>query len=294
MIPTTGRSTRWARSCRSSRWSVCSTRSSRRPKPGGRPPTCSSGFAVGIVFGGLFAAWELHTPEPMLDLRFFENPRFSAASVTVTLVTFAVFGSTFLLTQYFQFVLGYSPLKSGLMAMPVAIGMMVAAPNAPRFVFRWGTKRVVVIGIVVTVAGDAAVRVEHGDVVVRRRRRGAAAPRRGCRPHHGAGHRVDHGLAAAREGRGRLRRQRHDPPDRWCDRHRGDGQPLRRLLPPLHERRREAAGQHRGRGARLGRRARSSPRRSCRPRRRRSSSTPRAARSSTRCGTRSRSAPASC
>ena len=36
------------------------------------------------------------------------------------------------------------------MAMPVAIGMMVAAPNAPRFVFRWGTKRVVVIGIVVT------------------------------------------------------------------------------------------------------------------------------------------------
>ena len=42
----------------------------------------------------------------MLDLRFFENPRFSAASVTVTLVTFAVFGSTFILTQYFQFVLG--------------------------------------------------------------------------------------------------------------------------------------------------------------------------------------------
>ncbi len=72
--------------------------------------------------------------------------------MTVTLVTFAVFGSTFILTQYFQFVLGYSPLKSGLMAMPVAIGMMVAAPNAPRFVFRWGTKRVVVTGIVVTSA----------------------------------------------------------------------------------------------------------------------------------------------
>ena len=107
------------------------------------------GFAVGLVFGGLFAAWELHTPDPMLDLRFFENPRFSAACVTVTLVTFAVFSSTFLLTQYFQFVLGYSPLKSGLMATPVAIGMMVAAPNAPRFVFRWGTKRVVVTGLFV-------------------------------------------------------------------------------------------------------------------------------------------------
>jgi MFS family permease len=69
--------------------------------------------------------------------------------VTVTLVTFAVFSSTFLLTQYFQFVLGYSPLKSGLMATPVAVGMMVSAPNAPRFVFRWGTKRVVVAGLIV-------------------------------------------------------------------------------------------------------------------------------------------------
>ena len=122
------------------------------PEAGWTATNVLIGFAVGLVFGGLFAWWELHTSDPMLDLRFFENPRFSAASVTVTLVTFAVFGSTFLLTQYFQFVLGYSPLKSGLMAAPVAIGMMVAAPNAPRFVFRWGTKRVVVTGIVVTSA----------------------------------------------------------------------------------------------------------------------------------------------
>ena len=119
------------------------------PQAGWTATNVLIGFAVGLVFGGLFAAWELHTSEPMLDLRYFENPRFSAASVTVTLVTFAVFSSTFLLTQYFQFVLGYSPLKTGLMAMPVAIGMMVTSPNAPRFVFRWGTKRVVVIGLFV-------------------------------------------------------------------------------------------------------------------------------------------------
>jgi EmrB/QacA subfamily drug resistance transporter len=119
------------------------------PEAGWTATNVLVGFAVGLVFGGLFAAWELHTTDPRLDLRFFENPRFSAACVTVTLVTFAVFSSTFLLTQYFQFVLGYSPLKSGLMATPVALGMMVAAPNAPRFVFRWGTKRVVVTGLFV-------------------------------------------------------------------------------------------------------------------------------------------------
>ena len=50
----------------------------------------------------------------MLDVRFFQNPRFSAASATITLTFFALFGSMFLLTQYFQFVLGYSPLEAGL------------------------------------------------------------------------------------------------------------------------------------------------------------------------------------
>ena len=72
------------------------------------------------MFLGVFAWWERHTPHPMLDVRFFQNPRFSAASATITLTYFALFGSTFLLTQYFQFVLGYSPLKAGLMLTPVA------------------------------------------------------------------------------------------------------------------------------------------------------------------------------
>ena len=46
----------------------------------------------------------------MLDVTFFRNPRFTAASSAITLVFFAMFGYSFLLTQYFQFVLGYSAL----------------------------------------------------------------------------------------------------------------------------------------------------------------------------------------
>ena len=63
-----------------------------------------------------------------------------------------MFGSTFLLTQYFQFVLGYSPLKAGMMTAPVAIGIMGFAPQAPKFVDRYGTKRVIVTGLLI-VAG---------------------------------------------------------------------------------------------------------------------------------------------
>ena len=106
-----------------------------------------TGFAMAIVFIGTFAWWESRYSHPMLDVRFFKNPRFSVASATVTLTNFALFGSTFLLTQYFQFVLEYSPLKAGMMTAPVAVGLMATAPNTTRFVGRFGTKYVVVFGL---------------------------------------------------------------------------------------------------------------------------------------------------
>ena len=125
------------------------------PNHGWTAPDVVGGLAIGLVFLGLFAAWEAHTPRPMLDVRFFRNPRFSAASATITLTYFALFASTFLLTQYFQFVLGYSPVESGLMLTPVALGLIVGSPLAPRFVHRFGTKRVVVFGLLVMAAAMA-------------------------------------------------------------------------------------------------------------------------------------------
>lgn len=107
---------------------------------------------VGIVFVGLFAMWESRSDHPMLDLSFFRNPRFSAASMTVTLNYFAMFGSTFLIVGYFQFVLGYSALKAGLLTAPVAVGLMAVSPLAHKFVKRFGTTRVVVTGLLICAA----------------------------------------------------------------------------------------------------------------------------------------------
>jgi MFS family permease len=123
------------------------------PDRGLSDPTVLIAFAVGVVFLGAFAWWETHYEHPMLDLHFFQNPRFSAASATITLTFFALYGSTFLLTQYFQFVLGYSPFKAGLLTAPVAIGIMVTAPQAPKLVERIGTKRVVVMGLLIVATG---------------------------------------------------------------------------------------------------------------------------------------------
>jgi len=112
-------------------------------------------LGVGALFLAVFAWWEWRSPAPMLDVRFFRNPRFSAASATITITFFALYASTFLLTQYFQFILGYSPLKSGAMLTPVAVGLMIGSPFAPRFVQRFGTKRVVVAGLLLVMLGMA-------------------------------------------------------------------------------------------------------------------------------------------
>jgi EmrB/QacA subfamily drug resistance transporter len=105
-------------------------------------------FGLAAVLIAIFMWWEIRNDEPMLDLRFFENPRFSAASMSITLVFFAMFGSIFLLTQHLQFVLGYTPLQAGVRLMPVAT-LIVAAALSSRLVDRFGTKIVVVTGLVI-------------------------------------------------------------------------------------------------------------------------------------------------
>jgi EmrB/QacA subfamily drug resistance transporter len=123
------------------------------PDKGFMDPTVLASFVVGVAFLVGFGWWETHTAHPMLDLHFFQNARFSAASGTITLTFFALYGSTFLLTQYFQFVLLYSPLKAGMLTAPVAVGIMGMAPQAPKLVERIGTKLVVVIGLSVVAVG---------------------------------------------------------------------------------------------------------------------------------------------
>jgi EmrB/QacA subfamily drug resistance transporter len=110
-------------------------------------------FSLSAVTLAAFAVWESRVEHPMLDLRFFRNRRFSAASATITLMFFALFGFVFLSTQYLQFVLGYTPLAAGLRTLPFAAAMMVVAPFSAKLVERLGTKRVVVAGLVIFATG---------------------------------------------------------------------------------------------------------------------------------------------
>lgn len=105
------------------------------------------GFAVGVAALASFVLWELNTEHPMLDMRLFKNPRFTAANNAITLIFFGMFGSMFLMTQYWQLVHGYSPLSAGVRLIPYAMVLMIAAPMSSFVVERFGTKRVVTAGL---------------------------------------------------------------------------------------------------------------------------------------------------
>ena len=102
----------------------------------------------------LFAAWELRTSRPMLDLRYFKRRGFSGGSLAISLVFFGMFGMFFLLTQYLQQVKGYTALQAGVRTLPFAATMMVVAPASARVAERIGTRATVCIGLAVAGTGQ--------------------------------------------------------------------------------------------------------------------------------------------
>ncbi len=111
-----------------------------------------AGFAGALLLLGAFVAWERRVEEPMLDVRLFANPRFTAASGSVTVAFFSLFGFIFLMTQYFQFIKGYGPLSAGVHLLPVASAVGVASVLGTRMAVRFGTKLVVTAGLVMVAA----------------------------------------------------------------------------------------------------------------------------------------------
>ncbi|MFC9998934.1 MFS transporter [Nocardia sp. NPDC127526] len=117
----------------------------------------SAGVLTGL-FGGAallagFIAWERRTTAPMLPLRLFSDRAFTAINAIMFTFSVGVFGSIFLLAQYFQVVQGYSPLEAGVRTLPWTMAPMVVAPLAGLIVDKVGPRVLVGSGqIFLTVA----------------------------------------------------------------------------------------------------------------------------------------------
>jgi DHA2 family multidrug resistance protein-like MFS transporter len=95
-----------------------------------------SSILVGLAVGLLWVRRQLGLPDPMIDLRLFRIPSFSASLIVNFLTIFVAIGYFLFVAQYLQLVLGLSPLAAGLWSVPSAIGFIVGSNAASRIVRR--------------------------------------------------------------------------------------------------------------------------------------------------------------
>ena len=123
------------------------------PERGWTDPLVMAGFAVAVVAAVVFVRWELGSSHPMLDPRLFRLRGFSMGSVTITAIFFAMFGMFFVISQYLQFVKGYSALGASLRLLPSAATMILVAPRSPLIAERLGQRKTVTLGLGLSALG---------------------------------------------------------------------------------------------------------------------------------------------
>jgi len=106
----------------------------------------------GIVLLAGFVMYERHSDHPAMDVRYFRDPRFSAAVAAIALIFFALMGVTFFMVFYTQSVRGYSALQSGALLLPLAGAQMLFAPRARLVVARFGARAVCGAGMALVAA----------------------------------------------------------------------------------------------------------------------------------------------
>ncbi|MEA2124502.1 MAG: hypothetical protein QOI80_1284 [Solirubrobacteraceae bacterium] len=112
--------------------------------------------ALGAGLLGAAVAVERHAPQPIIPLRLLRDRTIVLAVIASVAVGVALFGTTVFLTQYMQLARGQSPTESGLLTIPMVVGLFVASTIAGRFVTRTGRyKRIMLRGAASLTAGLA-------------------------------------------------------------------------------------------------------------------------------------------
>ena len=129
-------------------------------------------LAAGVALLAAFLLWERRAPEPMLPLRMLQIRGFAAGNAAAFCMGGAIFGGAFMVTQYFQLGLGYSPVGTGLRLLPFTMTPMVIAPLAGAVSDRIGRRPVIAGGLCLQAVGfgwaalDASTHVDLGSFVL--------------------------------------------------------------------------------------------------------------------------------
>ncbi|NRQ34272.1 MFS transporter [Nonomuraea sp. NN258] len=133
---------------------------------GGPAPYAAVAVLAGALAAWLFVRRQLRLPDPFIDVRLFRDRTFGAASATLALGIFVLWGSNYALAQYLQLVHGLSPLQAGLWTAPSAVGVIVGSTLAPRIVRVVRPATVIGAGLAVSAAGFAVLTQTGGGLGV--------------------------------------------------------------------------------------------------------------------------------
>ncbi|MFG1790684.1 MFS transporter [Nocardia sp. NPDC049149] len=110
-------------------------------------------LAIAVVALVAFLVWETRVEHPMVPLQLFRNRDFSGGSLSLTLVQVANGGLLLVLTQYLQFVLGYSPTKAGLAFIPMMLASIVCNGLGAGLGTKVGNRTLAVTGMLISTVG---------------------------------------------------------------------------------------------------------------------------------------------
>ncbi|KQV14582.1 MULTISPECIES: MFS transporter [unclassified Kitasatospora] len=114
-------------------------------------------FVLGTTALAVFVRRQLRLPTPLLDVRLFRNPRFTAAVLGSLASLIGLSGVIFFMSQYLQLVRGYSPLTAGLAELPAFLGAVVGGLLTAQLARRTGARATLVGGLLMMGLGIAVL-----------------------------------------------------------------------------------------------------------------------------------------
>ncbi|MFB7584118.1 MFS transporter [Streptomyces hydrogenans] len=126
-------------------------------------PVILGSFTAAAILLAAFVVVEARSSAPMLPLRLFRQRLFTVSNAAMTVVGFALMGSSFFFSQFFVYVQGSSILRAGLQTLPVTLAMVLVSPYAGRLAARHGFRVVAASGLALAGLGLLTLGTVHAD-----------------------------------------------------------------------------------------------------------------------------------
>ncbi len=118
-------------------------------------------IAASVVLFAAFIAYEKRTAHPMMPLKFFRIPAFSAGNSVSFAISLGMFGTFFFASLFMQIVRGYDAFQTGVRFLPLTLMILIAAPNAGRYASKHGSRVPMTFGL--TLAGTGLLLLSLAD-----------------------------------------------------------------------------------------------------------------------------------